>query len=141
MRHLGSCHCGDLRWTLDSALDVEALPARACQCAFCRAHGALSTSDPAGELLFQARAPAAVIRYRFATRSADFLICARCGVYIGALMAEGGRWYAIANLNTLDAPSASRPRAQPMDYSGEDAGARRSRRSARWSPSRDLTFL
>ena len=40
----------------------------------------------------------AVTRYRFATRSPEFLICARCGVYLGAQMEEKGRYYAIANL-------------------------------------------
>jgi hypothetical protein len=38
-----------------------------------------------------------LIRYRFATKSAEFLICARCGIYVGAQMEEDGRFYAIAN--------------------------------------------
>lgn len=136
--HRGGCHCGDLTWTLASGLAASALPARACQCAFCRHHGALSTSDPAGRLRFAAAAGAQVLRYRFATRSADFLICRRCGVYVGALMEEDGAWYAIANLNTLEGREALAPVPQPMDYEGEDEGARRGRRGARWTPAEAL---
>lgn len=136
--HRGGCHCGDLSWTLHSDLAAAALPARACQCAFCRCHGALSTSDPAGHLRFQAAAGAQVLRYRFATRSADFLICRRCGVYVGALMDEGGAWFAIANLNTLEGREALAPTPQPMDYAGEGEATRRGRRSARWTPAEAL---
>jgi hypothetical protein len=76
----------------------------------------------------------AVIRYRFATKSAEFLICARCGIYVGAQMKEEGRFYAIVNLRTLDAADEFAHRAQPMDYSGEDSIARRTRRATRWTP-------
>lgn len=75
--HRGACHCGNLRWTLTTTLAPSALPARACQCSFCRCHGALSTSDPAGRLRFEVDDAALLLRYRFATRSADFLICRR----------------------------------------------------------------
>src|SRR5688572_18730319 len=50
--HRGGCHCGNLRYTLTTALAVTQLPLRACQCSFCRHHGALSTSDPGGTLRF-----------------------------------------------------------------------------------------
>jgi hypothetical protein len=136
--HRGACHCGNLRWTLASALAPDALPARACQCSFCARHGALSTSDPAGHMRFEVDDPALLLRYRFATASADFLICRRCGVYVGALMAEGGAWYAIANLNTLEGREALHPAPQAMVYDGEDAAARRGRRSARWTPAESL---
>ena len=137
-QHRGACHCGNLRWTLVSALAPAALPARACQCSFCLRHGALSTSDPAGQLRFEVDDPAQLLRYRFATRSADFLICRRCGVYVGALMEEGGAWFAIANLNTLEGREALGPSPQPMDYDGETEAARRGRRHARWTPSAAL---
>ena len=137
--HHGGCHCGGLTWTLRSALAPEGLPARACQCGFCTRHGALTTSDPTGELRFASADPALVLRYRFATGSAEFLVCRRCGVYCGALMAEGGRWYGIANLNTLEGRERLAPAVQPFDYEGETEAARRARRSARWTPAAPLT--
>jgi hypothetical protein len=129
----GGCHCGNLRWTLRSRFAFSELPVRACQCRFCRRHGALSTSDQKGEMAFWVLDRDALVHYQFATKTADFLVCARCGIYVGAQMEEGGRFYAIANLRTLDGDDFVQ-RAQPMDYSGEDSVARRARRAAHWTP-------
>ena len=134
MIHEGGCHCGNLRYALETALTLAELPLRACQCSFCRHHGARSTSDPAGRIRFQARDAAQVTRYRFGLRTADFLICARCGVYVGATMQEDGGQWAIVNANTLDGVARLTQDSAPMDYDGEDAARRGSRRRQRWSP-------
>lgn len=136
--HRGGCHCGGLTWTLRSTLAASELPARACQCGFCTRHGALTTSDPAGALAFACVDPTQVIRHRFATGSAEFLVCALCGVYCGALMEDGGRWWGIANLNTLAGRERLAPAVQPFDYEGEAEADRRARRRARWTPAAPL---
>ena len=138
MTHRGGCHCGNLRYVLETTLAAEALPLRACQCTFCRLHGARSTSDPAGRIRFELRDPALLTRYRFGLRTADFLVCARCGVYVGALMQDGGAQYAIVNANTLDAVAKLTQDARPMDYDGEDEAQRLARRRQRWSPASGL---
>jgi hypothetical protein len=130
--HRGGCHCGALRYELETALPLEQLPLRACQCAFCRAHGALSTSDPAGIVRLEIAAPP--IRYRFGLKTADFLVCSRCGNYVGATIEDGGRAWAILNANTLDDVAALTQAPTPMDYDGEDEAARMARRKARWTP-------
>ena len=132
--HEGGCHCGNMRWTLTTRLAAAELPVRACQCTFCRKQGALGSSDPAGTLRFAVRDPAALVHYRFATRTADFLVCAGCGVYVGAVMEEGGRRYGIVNLNSFDLRADLTTRPDAMDYSAEDATERRARRRARWTP-------
>lgn len=134
----GGCHCGNLRYTLETRLALEALPLRACQCAFCRLHGARSTSDPAGRVVFELQDPALLTRYRFGLRLADFLICAKCGVYVGALMREGGAPFAIVNANTLDDAARLTQPAQPMDYGAENEAQRVARRTRRWSPAAGL---
>ena len=81
--------------------------------------------------------PAVTSRYRFGLKSADFLVCARCGVYVGAFMpeAEGGvGGLAVLNLNALDERARFVQPAQPMDYDGEDLESRLARRRARWTP-------
>ena len=70
----------------------------------------------------------------FATRSAEFLICARCGIYVGAQLKEEDGFYAIANLRTFEGNREFALRAEPMDYSGENSSARRTRRASRWTP-------
>ena len=131
--HRGGCHCGNLRWTLRSALSLIDLPVRTCGCDFCRKHGLLTTSDPRGELDFMLRDRQVVLCYRFGTETADFLMCGRCGVYVGAQMKQAGRYYAITNLRTLENGGEVGP-MQPMDYSGESVEERRMRRVSHWTP-------
>jgi hypothetical protein len=132
--HAGGCHCGNLRYALETPLALTQLPLRTCQCSFCRHHGARSTSDPAGRIRFEVQDAAQLTRYRFGLRTADFLICARCGIYVGALMRADGAQWAIVNANALDEAAQLTQQPQPMDYEGEDESARQSRRRARWSP-------
>ena len=106
---------------------------RACQCSFCRAHGALSTSDPRGALEFRADAPRRLERYRFGLRTADFLLCRDCGVYIGAVLAATEGRFGIINVNALGG-GVCPPAAQPADYDAEDGTARVARRVSRWTP-------
>lgn len=134
MIHAGGCHCGNLRYALESALAIDALPLRACQCSFCRHHAARSTSDPAGRIRFEVRDAAKLTRYRFGLRTADFLICGTCGIYVGAVMNDGAARYAIVNANAFDEVARLTQDVQPMDYDGEDESRRLARRKQRWSP-------
>ena len=60
-------------------------PIRACTCSFCRSHNPRMLSDPDGSFEVQADDWSLVERYRFGTRTCDFLICRRCGVFIAAV--------------------------------------------------------
>jgi hypothetical protein len=126
--HTGGCHCGALRVEFESAAP---LALRACQCSFCRKHQARSVSDPEGSAALTLGPEA--VRYRFATGSCDFLLCGRCGVYVGAVQRIDGRFYAVLNLTAFDAPRPELPDT-PMDYEGENAETRAARRRARWTP-------
>lgn len=76
----------------------------------------------------------AIIRYQFATNTGEFLMCGRCGIYVGAQIEEGGRYYAIANLRTIGGRDALGRKGEAIDYSREDSTARRARRVSRWTP-------
>ena len=132
--HRGHCHCGALAFEFDTALEPPAWPVRACQCSFCRAHGAVCTSDPAGSIRFTHREPELVSRYRFGHKTADFVFCGRCGGYLGAVMEADGRSIAVININAMDPRPDKLPAAQPTSYDGEVGNARNSRRAARWTP-------
>ena len=130
MRLEGACHCGAIRIRLETA---RPLAPRACQCSFCRRHGARSVSDPDGEaMLSWSEAP---ILYRFASRAADYVICRRCGTYVGAMAEIEGRSLATLNLNAFDDPNPELE-AEPVSYEGESAERKAGRRSARWTPLR-----
>ena len=85
MDHLGGCHCGNIHVRLRLTRRPEDNPIRGCTCSFCRSHNPRMVSDPDGLFKFQAEDWSLVERYRFGTRTCDFLICRRCGVFIAAV--------------------------------------------------------
>jgi hypothetical protein len=130
----GGCHCDNIKVVFETAHDPSALPLRACQCSFCRRHGGITTSDPAGRLVVEVRQPEQLHRYRFALGITDFLICRTCGVYVAAVMKMDGRGLGVLNVNVLDerAPFARPP--IPMEYGTEAVGDREARRAKVWMP-------
>ncbi len=84
----GSCHCGQVRVAFETEVAPEALPVRACTCTFCRRHAPLYTCDAKGRVVFEIGEPQIASRYRFGLESADFLVCGRCGVFVGAVIAR-----------------------------------------------------
>ncbi len=129
----GGCHCGALRVTFETAMEPASIQRRADQCSFCRGHAAVTMSDPNGAMRIDAKEDA-LVRYRFGLKTADFLICARCGVYIAAVFAEGDDLWGIVNTNALDERDSFTVPVQPVDYDGESPSSRGDRRKQRWTP-------
>ena len=137
----GRCHCGNLSLEFETAQEPADLPLRACQCSFCRAHGALSTSDPESSVRVSAKDSREVLRYRFGLGITDYLICRRCGVYLLAVAEMDGKLYAVLNANALERRAEMQAVPQPMNYDGETVETRRARRRARWTPVSGLRGL
>jgi hypothetical protein len=130
----GACHCHAIGFVYRTGRDPTRWNVRACQCSFCRAHAALTASDPLGSLEFIEHERGIMRPYRFGQRTADFLICSRCGVYLGAAMrSERGR-FGIINTRALWPLSLSLPEPALMNYEGEQVGERTARREERWTP-------
>ena len=130
----GSCHCGAIGYAYTTAVPPAEWSIRACQCRFCRIHGALSASGPGATIAFRAREPELLRRYRFGLRTADFLLCQRCGAYIGAMIETPKGRFGIVNTHALADPVPATASAQPISYEGEDTDGRITRREERWSP-------
>jgi hypothetical protein len=130
----GRCHCGALEVDFRTRIAPEAMPVRACQCSFCRRHQTRTVADPAGSAAFAERELGAAVRYRFGLWTADYLICGRCGVYLGAAVIEPGSAVAIVNAPVLDDHRAFGRRAEPVTYDHEDVATRVARRRATWTP-------
>lgn len=130
----GVCHCGAIGFVYRSMIVPEEWPIRACQCTFCRVHAALSTSDPQGSLRFIEHLPAALSRYQFGRKTADFLICRMCGAYLGATMESQSKGFGIINVRALHALFERFPKPQPMVYEAEGLAERLARRESRWTP-------
>jgi hypothetical protein len=97
----GTCHCGKLRVEVALPQAPETFHPRACDCAFCRKHGAAYLSDPAGRMRVVAADAQAVSHYRQGSGRAEFLICRDCGVLVGVCCEADGRRYAAVNARVI----------------------------------------
>lgn len=130
----GGCHCGAIHWLFTTGADPAQWVVRACQCSFCRMHATRCTSDPEGSVEIRVSHADALGRYRFGLATADFLVCTRCGVYLGAVVEAAGRAYATINLNTMSTPIEHIPDAVAVHYDAERSGERVDRRVSKWTP-------
>ncbi|HEU5057421.1 MAG TPA: hypothetical protein VFU21_12880 [Kofleriaceae bacterium] len=131
----GGCHCGNISFQLDWHGDPEAIPARACGCSFCVKHRGVWTSEPRSSLAVEIGDPALATTYSFATGTAAFHVCARCGVVPLVTCKMGGRLYAVVNVNTLEGVDPSILELAEADFEGEDLETRLARRRRNWIPS------
>ena len=129
--YAGSCHCGAVKIQLASDKKPEEMRIGRCTCSFCRRHGARTMGDPGGSVEFRA-APGDLSRYRFGLGITDFLLCARCGTYVGAVMPDEDATIGIVNVNSLDIRDTFDPAPPPHRYDGEDEAHRRARRRKFW---------
>lgn len=101
-------------------------------------HRVLSTSDPTSHIELTAATSTLLNKYRFARHTADFLVCGRCGVYIGAMIETARGRFGIININALDQIPVDVAAPVPMEYAAESHEQRVARREQRWSPIRSL---
>ena len=128
----GSCHCGNISFTLRWPEEAGEIPARRCGCTFCTKHGGVWTSEPRASLRVRISDSGNVARYAFGTETASFLVCARCGVAPLVTSQIEGATYAVVNVNAFDGIDRSRIRAQPATFEGEDVQGRLERRRRNW---------
>jgi hypothetical protein len=134
MKYEGGCHCGNLRIAFETQVSPAEIEVRACQCAFCRKHGSRAVADPAGRLTIRARDAALVGRYTFGLRTAEYLVCRHCGVYVAAVTTGEGEMRGIAIVGCLDEHRQFLRAPIAVDYDCESRDDRIERRRRRWTP-------
>jgi len=130
----GKCHCGNVLLELEWPESAPEIPARACGCSFCVKHGGVWTSNPNAALKVAIQSGAKVSKYVFATQTATFHICSRCGVVPFVTSEVNGRSYAVVNVNVLEGIDQSSLRRTPANFEGEDIENRLTRRTRNWIP-------
>lgn len=138
MNIAGQCHCGNIAFVYVVADETNGIPARSCQCSFCRKHGNVWTGHPAGALRITIANRARVTRYAFGTNTADFHVCAVCGVTPLVTSRIDGRDYAVVNVNTFESIDPSMLRHSPVSFEDETTADRLTRRARHWIP--DVVF-
>ena len=128
----GSCHCANIAFTLDWVPEPAEIPARACGCSFCVKHGGVWTSCPTASLKVTVRDPALASEYAFGTETAQFHVCARCGVVPLVTSRIEGRLYAVVNVNAFTGVAPALLRHTPASFDGESEAVRLARRQRNW---------
>jgi len=128
----GRCHCGNIAFALAWEPDPAEIPARACDCTFCTKHGGVWTSNPKGALEVAVKDRSLVSRYAFGTRTAEFHVCARCGIVPMVTSRIDGHLYAVVSVNAFEGVDPSLLRRTPSSFEGEEEGARLARRKRNW---------
>ena len=102
----GGCYCGNIQLTVTLSREPSAYAPRACDCDFCRKHGAAYVSDPQGVLRIQINHAAEVSRFRQGSNTAEMLLCRTCGVLVGAVFRDAGGLFGTLNAQALDCRAA-----------------------------------
>ena len=129
----GGCHCGAIRVQFATAIAPGGLPLRECACSFCRRHGATTATDRDGRLHITLVKVEEAVRYRFGARTADFLLCGTCGVYVAAVMSTEAGAVSTLNVNVLEQRSLFSAEPESVTYADESPHQRRLRRAERWT--------
>jgi hypothetical protein len=98
----GGCHCGNIRAELELPRESSAYAPRACDCDFCRKHGAAYVSDPQAALTLRILDEHLAGTYAQGSGQAEMLFCVQCGVLVGALHRADRRLYGVVNAKVFD---------------------------------------
>jgi len=122
----GGCHCGNIRVDLELTRAPNTYTPRACDCDFCRKHGAAYVSDAGGSVLISIKDPGNSGTYRQGSGQAEFLLCKSCGVLVGVLHRVEKRLYATINVNAADvrADFGTEQPASPKSLSAHEKAQR-----------------
>ncbi len=135
----GGCHCGTIRYEFLWPLDAAEIPVRACSCSFCMKHQGTYTSHPQAELHATITDTARVPTYRFGHETADFYVCARCGVLTFAVSRIAECDYAVVNVHTFEHIDPANFTTHVTNFDGETLDSRLARRQRTWTPTVRIT--
>jgi hypothetical protein len=127
----GSCHCGNVEFTLLTPQSEQSLVPRRCGCTMCRRHGASWVSDPQARLELSCRDPAFVSVYQFGQRTSHWVVCARCGVLTAAISEIEGRLRAVVRSQSMVDHHFCAPEVA-TDFDDEAVESRLARRARTW---------
>lgn len=133
--YTGQCHCGDVQVIFETALEEPQIMPRTCDCTFCRRVRPVYASDPAGQITLRHKA-GALRAYRFGHETADFISCARCGVFLGAISEMKPSTHGVLNVAGALMEDLMAREVVVMNFDGEGVEARNARRDQRWTPVR-----
>jgi hypothetical protein len=128
----GKCHCGNISFSLTWEPSPAGIPARACMCSFCTKHGGVWTSNASSALEVVVKDRSLVSKYAFGTRTAEFHICARCGIVPVVTSRIDDHLYAVVSVNAFEGIDQSLLRRASASLDDEGKESRLARRKHNW---------
>lgn len=128
----GGCHCGRIRFRMRTGRSPAEFQLRECDCGYCARLRGVYASDPHGELDINLDGP--VTPYRHGTGTAEFYVCATCGIMPVVLSRIEGRVHAVVNARCAAAFAPFLGSARSMSYGTEMVETRLARRARNWIP-------
>ena len=128
----GNCHCGNISFVFHWEPEPAEIPARACTCSFCVKHGGVWTSCPTGSLEVTVKDASSVSIYSFGTKTAEFHVCAKCGVVPVVTSRIDGHLYAVVSVNAFNNVDPVLLRRASASFDGESEEVRLARRKRNW---------
>ena len=126
----GACHCGRISYRFRSRQWPAEFRLRECGCGYCVRFRGIYASDPHGELDLALAGP--VIKYVQGTGTAEFYVCATCGIMPAAVSRIEGSDYAVVNARCADAFAPYLASAEPVNFDAESTEQRLARRVRSW---------
>lgn len=127
----GSCHCGNVEFTLFTEKNVDVFVPRRCSCSMCRRHGASYISDPGARLALGYRDRSLLSIYNFGHGTSQWMICSKCGVLTAVLCEIEGRLRAVVRVQSMVEHSFPRTEVS-TDFESESVAERLERRAKTW---------
>jgi hypothetical protein len=134
----GSCHCGNVEFTLFTQKSADELVPRRCSCSMCRRHGASYVSDPGARLLLRYRDRSLLSTYRFGHGTSQWIICSRCGVLTAVLCEIEGHLRAVVRVQSMVEHAFQAPEVS-TDFEAESIAERLDRRVRTWIGTVEIT--
>lgn len=132
--YVGGCECGLIRLQLALSLPLESHIARVCGCSFCSKYKPRYVSDPKGLVSVKVSDWDHIDVHRFGFRTADFLICSGCQVFVAATCKIETDVFAVTNINCLEKRMPDSFRTSRVNFESEESGERLNRRKLTWTP-------
>jgi hypothetical protein len=133
----GGCYCGNILLDLYLTQELASYHPRACDCGFCRKHGAAYISDAHGSLRIRIKDQRRSGTYRQGSELAEMLLCTECGVLVGALYRTEAQIYATVNAKVIEGAAGFGPE-QTVSPKSLSSAAKVSRWKELWFSSVEL---
>lgn len=99
MKYQGSCHCGNIAFTVEGELPAEVM---SCNCSLCQRKGSLMWFVPRASLILQTPAEK-MDTYLFNKHIIKHRFCSTCGIHpFGEALSPGGNEMAAINVRCLE---------------------------------------